>query len=127
MAVRTYCNIVIIVLSLSKCRDFILILLLFCFTNSKIRYCPTAYTIAIEINAAKPQLLDTLIISETLLSDISIIKKETTIEMTTKNFLLLYSVIDRFKRLIIFYLYLKNLLLSICSSRYNEIFYILKI
>ncbi len=98
MAVRTYCSIVIIVLSLSKCGDFILIRLLFCFTNSKIRYCPTAYTIAIVIKAAKPQLVDTLIISEMLLSDISIINKETTIEMTTKNFLLLYSVTDRCKR-----------------------------
>ena len=98
MAVRTYCSIVIIVLSLLKCGDFILIRLLFCFTISKIRYCPTAYTIAIVIKAAKPQLVDTLIISEMLLSDISIINKETTIEMTTKNFLLLYSVTDRCKR-----------------------------
>ena len=104
MAVRTYCTIVIIVLSLLKCGDFILILLLFCFTNSKIRYCPTAYTIAIAIKAAKPQLVDTLIISEMLLSDISIINKETTIEMTTKNFLLLYPVRDICKRFIIFLL-----------------------
>src|ERR687892_679433 len=114
MAVRTYCIIVIIVLSLLKCGDFILILLLFCFTNSKIRYCPTAYTIAMAIKAAKPQLVDTLTISEMLLSDISIINKETTIEMTTRNFLLLYPVTDRCKRLLIFYLYLINLLLSIC-------------
>lgn len=102
MAIRTYCTIVIIVLSLSKCGDFILIFLLFCFTNSKIRYCPTAYTIAIAIKAAKPQLLDTLTISEMLLSDISIINKETTIEMTTKNFLLLYPATDRCKRLSFF-------------------------
>lgn len=90
MAVRTYCTIVIIVLSLLKCGDLDLMPLLFCFTNSKMRYCPTAYTIAIAINAAKPQLVDTLIISEMLLSDTSIINEETTIEMMTKNFLLLY-------------------------------------
>jgi hypothetical protein len=37
-----------------------------------------------------------------LLSDISIINKETTIEMTTKNFLLLYPATDRCKRLSFF-------------------------
>jgi hypothetical protein len=102
MAVRTYCTIVIIVLSLLKSGDFILILLLFCFTNSKMRYCPTAYTIAIAIKAAKPQLVDTIIKSEILLSDISIINEETTSEMTTKNCLLLYPVTDRCKELINF-------------------------
>ena len=101
MAVRTYCTIVIIVFSL-RCGDFILILLLFCFTNSKMRYCPTAYTIAIAIKTEKPQLVDTLIISEMLLSDISIINEETTIEMMTKNFLLLYPVTGICKRLTIF-------------------------
>ena len=97
MAVRTYCTIVIIVLSLLKCGDFILVLLLFSFTNSKMRYCPTAYTIAIVIKAAKPQLVDTLIISEMLLSDISIINENTTIETMTKNCLLLYAVTDTCK------------------------------
>ncbi|MGA6991153.1 MAG: hypothetical protein WBX81_12090 [Nitrososphaeraceae archaeon] len=58
------------------------------------RYCPTAYTIVIAIKAAKPQLVDTLIISEMLLSDISIIKKEATIEMMTRNFLLSYPVTE---------------------------------
>ena len=94
VAIRTYCAIVIIVDSLSKSGDFNLILLLFCFTNSRMRYCPTVYTIVIAIKAAKPQLLDTLIISEMLLSDISIINEEATIEMMTKNFLLLYPVMD---------------------------------
>ena len=102
MTVRTYCIIVIIVLSLLKCGDFILILLLFCFTNSKIRYCPTAYTIAIAIKAEKPQLVDTLVISEMLLSDISIINEETTIETVTKKILLLYLVTDTCKGLSIF-------------------------
>lgn len=102
MAVRTYCTIVIIVFSLLICGDFVLILLLFCFTNSKMRYCPTAYTIAIAIKAEKPLLVDTLIISEMLLSDISIINEETTIEMMTKNFLLLYPVTGTCKRLTIF-------------------------
>lgn len=101
MAVRTYCTIVIIVLSLLKCGDLDLMLLLFCFTNSKMRYCPTAYTIAIAINAAKPQLVDTLIISEMLLTDISIINEEATIEMMTKNFLLLYPVTHTGKREVI--------------------------
>jgi hypothetical protein len=68
------------------------------------RYCPTAYTIAIAIKAEKPQLVDTLIISEMLLSDISIIKEETTIEMMTKNFLLPYPVTDTCMRFTIFYL-----------------------
>ena len=66
------------------------------------RYCPTAYTIAIAIKAEKPQLVDTLIISETLLSDISIINEETTTEMMTKNFLLLFTVTGTCKRLTIF-------------------------
>jgi hypothetical protein len=56
------------------------------------RYCPIAYTIVIAIKAAKPQLVDTLIISEMLLSDISIINKEATIEMMIRNFLLSYPV-----------------------------------
>ena len=102
MAARTYCTIVIIVLSLLKCGDFNLILLLFCLTKSKMRYCPTAYTIAIPIKATKPQLVDTLIKSEMLLSDISIINEETTIEMTTKNFLLLYPVTNTCKRAVIY-------------------------
>ena len=97
MAARKYWTIVIIVFSLLKCGDFILILLLFRFTNSKIRYCPTAYTIAIAVKAAKPQLVDTLIISEMLLSDISIINENNTIEMMTKNGLLLYPVTDTCK------------------------------
>ena len=54
MAVRTDCTIVIIVLSLLKCGDFNLMLLLFCLTKSKMRYCPTAYTIAIAIKAENP-------------------------------------------------------------------------
>jgi hypothetical protein len=66
------------------------------------RYCPTAYTIAIAIKAEKPQPVDTLVISEMLLSDISIINEETTIEMMTKNFLLLYPLADACKRLTIF-------------------------
>ena len=49
------------------------------------RYCPTAYTIAIATNAKKPHPVDTLIKSEILLSDISIINEETTIEMMTKK------------------------------------------
>ena len=102
MAVRTYCTIVIIVLSLLKYGDFNLMLLLFCLTKSKMRYCPTAYTIAIAIKATKPQVVDTLIRSEMLLSDISIINKETTIEMMIKNCLLLYCVPDTCKILIIF-------------------------
>ena len=102
MAVRTYCTIVTTVLSLLKCGDLLLIPILFCFTNSKMRYCPTAYTITIAIKAEKPQLVDTLIISEILLSDISIINEETIIEMMTKNFLLLYPVTDTCKRLTIF-------------------------
>ena len=89
MAVRTYCTIVTIVLSLLKCGDFVLIILLFCFTNSKMRYCPTAYTITMAIKAEKPQLVDTLTISEILLSDISIVNEEIIIEMMTKNFLVL--------------------------------------
>jgi hypothetical protein len=56
------------------------------------RYCPTAYTIVIAIKAAKPQLVDTLIMSDMLLSDISIINEEATIEMMTRNFLLSYPV-----------------------------------
>ena len=36
------------------------------------------------------------------LSDISIINKETTIEMMTKNFLLLYPVADTWKRVVIY-------------------------
>jgi hypothetical protein len=64
------------------------------------RYCPTAYTIAIAIKAKKPQLVDTLIKSEMLLNEISIIKEETTIEMMTKNFLLLYPVTDTCKRVV---------------------------
>jgi hypothetical protein len=100
MAVRTDCTIVIIVLSLLKCGDFNLMLLLFCLTKSKMRYCPTAYTIAIAIKATKPQLVDKLIKSEMLLSEISIIKEETTIETMTKNFLLLYPVTDTCKRVV---------------------------
>jgi hypothetical protein len=92
MAIRTYCTIVIILLSLSKYDNLNLKFLLFCFTKSKMRYCPIAYTIAMAINVTKPQLVDTLIKSEMLLSDISIISAEITIEMMTKNFLLLYSV-----------------------------------
>jgi hypothetical protein len=102
VAVRTYCTIVIIVLSLSKYGDFNLMLLLFCLTKSKMRYCPTAYTIAIAIKATKPQIVDTLIRSEILLSDISIINEETTIEMMTKNFLLLYPVADTWKGVVIY-------------------------
>jgi hypothetical protein len=64
------------------------------------RYCPTAYTIAIAIKATKPQLVDTLIKSEMLLSEISIIKEKTTIEMMTKNFLLSYPVTDTCKRVV---------------------------
>jgi hypothetical protein len=114
MAVRTYCTIVIIVLSLSKCGDFNLMLLLFCLTKSKMRYCPTAYTIAIAIKVTNPQMVDTLIRSEMLLSDISIINEEITIEMMTKNFVLLYPVADTWKRIVIYwslyaYLYLINL------------------
>jgi hypothetical protein len=59
--------------------------------NSKMRYCPTAYTIVIAIKAAKP-LVDTLIMSEMLLRDISIINEEATIEIMTRNFLLSYPV-----------------------------------
>ena len=66
------------------------------------RYCPTAYTIAIAINAEKPQSVDTLIKSEILLSDISIINEETTIEIMTKKFLLLYPVTDICRGLPIF-------------------------
>jgi hypothetical protein len=66
------------------------------------RYCPTAYTITIAIKAEMPQLVDTLIISEILLSDISIINEETKIEMITKSFLLLYPMTDTCKRLTIF-------------------------
>jgi hypothetical protein len=66
------------------------------------RYCPTAYTIAIAIKAEKPQLVDTLIISEILLSDISIINEETTIEIMTKKILPLCPVTDTCKRLTIF-------------------------
>ena len=102
MAVRTYCTIVTIVLSLSKYGDFNLMLLLFCLTNSKMRYCPTAYTIAIAIKATKPQMVDTLIRSEILLSEISIVNEEITIEMMTKNFLLLYPVVDTWKRVVIY-------------------------
>ena len=58
------------------------------------RYCPTAYTIAIPINAEKPQAVDTLIKSEILLSDISIINEEMAIEIMTKKILLLYPVTD---------------------------------
>ena len=102
VAVRTYCTIVIIMLSLSKYGDFNLMLLLFCLTKSKMRYCPTAYTIAIAIKATKPHMVDTLIKSEMLLSDISIINEETTIEMMTKNFLLLYPIADTWKRVVIY-------------------------
>ncbi|MFL6401085.1 MAG: hypothetical protein ACJ72J_16100 [Nitrososphaeraceae archaeon] len=77
-------------------------LLLFCLTKSKMRYCPTVYTIAMAIKATKPQVVDTLIRSEMLLSDISIINKEATIEMMTKNFLLLYPVADTWKRVVIY-------------------------
>ena len=103
MAVKIYCTIVTIVFSLLKCGDFLLISLLLCFTNSKTRYCPTAYTITIAIKAEKPQLVDTLTISEMLLSDVSIINEEATIEMTTKNFLVLYPARDTCKRLTILF------------------------
>jgi hypothetical protein len=103
MAVRTYCTIVTTLLSLLKCGDLLLIPLLLCFTNSKTRYCPIAYTIATAIKAEKPQLVDTLIISEMLLSDESIINEETTIEMTIKNFLVLYPARDTRKRLTILF------------------------
>jgi hypothetical protein len=103
MAVRTYCTIVTTVLRLLKCGDLVLIPILLCFTNSKTRYCPIAYTIATEIKAEKPQLVDTLIISEMLLSDESIINEETTIEMTIKNFLVLNPVRDTCKRLTILF------------------------
>ena len=103
MAVRTYCTIVTTVLRLLKCGDLLLIPILLCFTNSKTRYCPIAYTIATEIKAEKPQLVDTLIISEMLLSDESIINEETTIEMTIKNFLVLYPARDTCKRLTILF------------------------
>lgn len=103
MAVKIYCTIVIIVFDLNlMCDDLNLMFLLFCFTKSKMRYCPTAYTIAIAINAAKPQLVEMLIISEMLLSDISIINAEVTIEMMTKNILLLYSLTLIGKREVIF-------------------------
>jgi hypothetical protein len=102
VAVRTYCTIVIIVLSLSKYGNFNLMLLLFCLTKSKMRYCPITYTIAIAIKATKPQMVDTLIRSEMLLSDISTINEETTIEMMTKNFLLLYPVADTWKGVVIY-------------------------
>jgi hypothetical protein len=48
-------------------------------------------------------LVDTLIISEMLLSDESIINEETTIEMTIKNFLVLYPARDTCKRLTILF------------------------
>jgi hypothetical protein len=59
-------------------------------------------------------MVDTLIRSEMLLSDISIINEEITIEMMTKNFVLLYPVADTWKRIVIYwslyaYLYLINL------------------
>jgi len=59
-------------------------------------------------------MVDTLIRSEMLLSDISIINEEITIEMMTKNFVLLYPVADTWKRVVIYwslyaYLYLINL------------------
>ena len=98
LAVRTYCTIVIIVDRLLKYRDLNLISLLFCFTKSKMRYCPMAYTTAIAIKAVKPQLVDTLIISEMLLRDMSTISDATTIEIMTKNFLPLYPVTDTCKR-----------------------------
>jgi hypothetical protein len=59
--------------------------------------------ITTAIKAAKPQLVDTLIISEMLLSDESIINEETTIEMTIKNFLVLYPASDTRKRLTILF------------------------
>ena len=91
MAVRPYCMAVIIIPSLLKCGNLDLILLLFCFTNFRIRYCPIAYTTAIPINAAKPQLVDTFVISEILLNDISIINEEMAIETMIKNVLLVIS------------------------------------
>lgn len=103
MAVRTYCTIVTTVLSILKCGDLLLIPILLCFTNSKTKYCPTAYTITTAINAEKPQLVDTLIISEMLLRDESIINEETTIEITIKNFLVLYPARDTCKRLTILF------------------------
>jgi hypothetical protein len=66
------------------------------------RYCPTAYTIAIAIKATKPKMVDTLIRSEILLSDISIVNEEITIEMMIKNFLPLYPVADTWKRVVIY-------------------------
>jgi hypothetical protein len=106
VAVRTYCTIVIIVVSLSKYGDFNLMFLLLCLTKSKMRYCPTAYIIAIPIKATKPQMVDMIIKSEMLLSDISSINEETTIEMMTKNFLLLYPVADVRKRVVIYIRYM---------------------
>jgi hypothetical protein len=103
MAVRTYCTSVTIVLSLLKCGDLLLIPILLCFTNSKTKYCPTAYTITTAIKAEKPQLVDMLNISEMLLRDESIINEETTIEMTIKNFLVLYPARDTRKRLTILF------------------------
>lgn len=98
MAVRIYCTIVINVVSVLKYGDFNLISLLFCFTKSNMRYCPMAYTTAIVIKVVKPQLVDTLIISEMLLRDMSIINDATKIETITKNFLLLYLVTEIGKR-----------------------------
>jgi hypothetical protein len=86
-----------------KCGDLLLIPILLRFTNSKTRYCPTAYTITTAIKAEKPQLVDTLIISEILLRDESVINEETTIEMMIKNFLVLYPARDTCKRLTILY------------------------
>ena len=88
MAVRPYCMTVIIVPNLLKWGNFDLILLLFCFTNFKIRYCPITYTTAITINVAKPRLVDILVISEILLNDISIINEEIATETMIKNILL---------------------------------------
>src|SRR5215212_2853088 len=88
MAVRPYCMVVITLPTLLKYGDLDLILLVFWFTKFKIRYCPIAYIIAIAINAPKPQLVDTLVISEILLNDISIINEAIVIEMTVRNFML---------------------------------------
>lgn len=103
MAIRTYCTIVTTILSLLKCGDLLLIPILLSFTNFKTRYCPTAYVITTAIKAEKPQLVDTLIISEILLRDESIINEDTTIEMMIKNFLVLYPARDTCKRLTILF------------------------
>ncbi len=82
-------------LSFLKYGDFILILLLF--KNPKMKYCPTAYIAAMAMKTVIPPIeaKSDVIMSATLLSEVSAIKETITIETTIRKFLLLNSGIKK--------------------------------